>query len=321
MKQKIIYLITIFMLLFTILLISFTIKLKIENLNLEKQIDKIDNSFKLISPSISWMQTEDFLVQQQLNNRNYGELKDLISKQINNYSNGFYGFYFEDLNTGASIGINEKSKFMPMSLFKIPVMMIVLKKVQEGEISFDKKIILNYNDIDNKFGDLASKGVGYKISVKDLIEIMIKESDNTASMALMNNFIEESDYIDLIGLVGVSPSSENIEISPKQYSNLFRSLYYSTYLRRSFSELALTLLSDTKYNSQLPAGIPDNIEISHKIGISIEAGYYHDCGIVYKPGNPYLICVMSEGVNQDEADVMISEISKIVYNFIKNVSL
>jgi len=269
-----------------------------------------------LPPSIAWMETEDFLAIQKTYTLNYLGLKQQVINQLATSPNEKYGFYFEDLNTGSWIGINERERLKPMSLFKVPVMMIILKKVQEGDLSLDLKVMIRPEDLDGRSGSLASEGAGYEMTVKELITKMIQESDNTAAEILITRFMTDEDYIELIGLIGFPESDEEVSISPKEYINLFRSLYYSTYLRRPFSQLALTILSDTKFNSQLPAGLPEDVKISHKIGVSITKGVYHDCGIVYVPNKPYLICVMGENTTEEKANEMISTLSKIVYDYV-----
>lgn len=97
---------------------------------------------------------------------------------------------------------------------------------------------------------------------------------------------------------------------------MFRSLYYSTYLRRPFSQLALTILSDTKFNSQLVAGLPNDVKIAHKVGMGLTKEVYNDCGIVYAPNKPYLICIMGQNTTEEKANEMISTLSKIVYDYV-----
>jgi beta-lactamase class A len=282
---------------------------------LDQKNDILNDKFEMLSPSISWMETEDFLAMQKTYSLNYQTMKQQVIDQLATSPNEEYGFYFEDLNTGAWVGINEKERLKPMSLFKVPIMMIVLKKVQENNISMDLKVLVRPEDLDSRSGSLASKGSGYEMTVKELITTMIQDSDNTAMEILASRFITDEDYLDLIGLIGFPQSSETVSISPKEYINMFRSLYYSTYLRRPFSQLALTILANTNFNSQLVAGVPSNVKVSHKFGVSISQGVYHDCGIVYLPGKPYLICVMGKNTTQEKADEMISKISKIVYDY------
>ena len=70
------------------------------------------------------------------------------------------------------------------------------------------------------------------------------------------------------------------------------------------SEKALNLLSQAKYAEGLSGGIPQNIKIAQKFGehinltktmiqpLSVEL---HNCGIVYLPNNPYILCIMTKG--------------------------
>lgn len=76
----------------------------------------------------------------------------------------------------------------------------------------------------------------------------------------------------------------------------------------------------TSFPSQLPAKLPPDLRIAHKIGVAYDddskvIGSFHDCGIVYLPGKPYSICVMSRGVTRAEADATISTISLVVYEY------
>jgi hypothetical protein len=45
----------------------------------------------------------------------------------------------------------------------------------------------------------------------------------------------------------------------------------------------------------------------------VAGGQLHDCGIVYYPHKPYLLCVMTRGKSSDDNSKMIAEISKLVY--------
>jgi beta-lactamase class A len=107
----------------------------------------------------------------------------------------------------------------------------------------------------------------------------------------------------------------------KEYAYLFRLLYNSTYLNREYSEEAIHLLTKTDFNAGLRAGVPDGVELAHKFGErSILAGdksvterELHDCGIVYYPKHPYLICVMTKGTDFDALSATIKSISSVVY--------
>lgn len=282
---------------------------------------KYKPKFQLISSDIAWMDLGDFLAIQNQYSVEYQKLKKELLEVVNGPNiNGTYGVYFEDLNTGAWIGINERDEFIPSSLLKVPVIVAVLKKIEKGELSLDQKVSLKAEDLDLKSGTLGLKGEGYELTVRELLVYLIKESDNTALFTIYSQLLDETDVAEAKLAMGL-PVGDNdnfYAIGPKHYSNILRSLYYSAYLRRTFSELALSLMSETEYNTQLPAGLPKNIPISHKIGFFYsedgKAGY-HDCGIIYYPNKPYILCVMSTNTSKAEADITIARISKTTYAY------
>jgi hypothetical protein len=58
--------------------------------------------------------------------------------------------------------------------------------------------------------------------------------------------------------------------------------------------------------------------VAHKFGIRDIAGeqekQFHDCGIVYYPKRPYLLCVMTRGNDIQQAIAFIREVSRRVYD-------
>lgn len=66
--------------------------------------------------------------------------------------------------------------------------------------------------------------------------------------------------------------------------------------------------------------LPNNVKVANKIGVyqgsnpSQQVG--SDCGIIYFPQRPYLLCAMVSTGSQDSAASHISTLSKITYDFI-----
>jgi beta-lactamase class A len=87
----------------------------------------------------------------------------------------------------------------------------------------------------------------------------------------------------------------------------------------------LALLKQSEFSQGLLAGVPPGIAVAHKFG---ERGYtnaskkeLHDCGIVYCPQRPYVLCIMTKGTDMKEQAKAISGISKAVYDEMKDVPL
>ena len=86
-------------------------------------------------------------------------------------------------------------------------------------------------------------------------------------------------------------------------------------------------LVNVDFRDGLVAGVPGNIEVAHKFGereVDSQQTQLHDCGIVYYPKRPYLLCVMTRGQHTDDGAVdeqklqaIIKEVSTIVYNYVE----
>lgn len=231
--------------------------------------------------------------------------------------------YFEYLPTGTSIGIREKDQTRLASLSKIPTVMAIYKKISRGELSEDQTLTLEKKFINKQFGTLWEKGIGYKLSIKDAIGLAITESDNTAHNMLLSNLTTEEindvyEYLDI-----PFNFEENYPIiSAKNYTSILRSLYLSTYLSFEYSNEIIEIMTHTIYKDRLAAGVPKDIPVAHKIGVyesehSEEESTYSDCGIIYVPLRPYLLCIMVVGTNTQALEYM-SGLSKVIYSFVSS---
>lgn len=283
------------------------------------------SGFSFLDPTISNLDVEDYLKAKEEYTSSYKPLKAEIQEVLSK-SQGNFGVYFEDLEFHSWIGINEAELFTPASLLKVTTVSAILKEVEEGKLSLDKEVFLSKEYADNKFGELY-KYQGSIITIKELIEIAMIYSDNTAIKAV-HPFISYDEWTEArlgmgLPLISIEESEKGIELTPKQFSNVFRSLYYSGYLSRSSSNWILELLSKSEFKTGIPAGVPEDVVVSHKIGVWINEGEtigsVHDCGIVYAE-KPYILCVMSEGVTSKEGNDVIEEISRTVYNYISGIN-
>jgi beta-lactamase class A len=283
--------------------------------------EKIYNmDLDLIDKSVAELNLQDFIKNKQEYIASYSALKNNIETFILTQT-GHFAVYFEDLHSHSWFGINEKERFKPASLLKTTTVASILNLLEGKELSLDTEVELTEDDINDRFGELY-KEKGSKITIKELIERALINSDNTAVKTL-HQFISDDKWIETrlamgLPLVSIEESTEGTALSPKEFSRVFHSLYYSGYLSRESSNWMLSLLSQTEFNEGIPAGVPSNVKVSHKIGVWLEQGEVHDCGIVYAK-RPYILCIMSSGVNEQQGEGTIKEISKQVYDYVSTV--
>jgi len=273
--------------------------------------------------------------------KDYPELKSLEKKIVdiideekkaNNIT--AISVYFQDFKTDGRIDVNKDERFNSASIGKVAIMLALYRLAESNPNFFSEKIRYG-GGIDTNSGqaiqpkDYAKGGQAY--TVDELIEKMIKYSDNN-SMYLLVSLITapmiKSLYEDLqISLPFDMEHPESFDfITTRDISYFFRILYNSSYLTRDLSEKALALLSKTDYKNGLVAGMPEGVVVAHKFGLkSTEGGVnamelqLHDCGIIYHPESPYLLCVMTKS-SSDIPDIesTIKNISAAVYQYQDN---
>lgn len=253
-------------------------------------------------------------------------LENFVSSQEGYGKDLSVSLYLRNVENGHWFGINEDDNFNPGSLMKIPIMITYLKEAETNPEIFNKKIFYSSADANDQSeveNPLKSKLIKNKdYSVQELIANMIINSDNEAMNLLVNN-VDKNYLSEVFFDFGIQlPKDSQYSMSPKVFSRFLRRLYNATYLNREFSEKALQLLTETTYVKGIVAGIPSPISIAHKYG---ERGIYqgnklvgvelHECGIIYYPGKPLLLCIMTKGNNREVLESILSGIAKIINDF------
>ena len=231
--------------------------------------------------------------------------------------------YYRDLNNGPISGVNQSDDFSPASLLKVPIMMAYLEHSEK-----DPSILsttYSIDELDRSPIDVTQTIPPEQVLVpkiqytaKELIEHMIKYSDN-AAMMLLYKHMPTDELKDLFTLMGVDPdvvSDATKKISVRQYSIFFRILFNASYLSRVDSEYALSLLAESNFDKGLHAGVPSGVPIAHKFGerrVDTGLQQLHDCGIVYYPKHPYLLCMMTRGSDVHALEKALAKTSAFVY--------
>src|SRR5215211_6575259 len=81
---------------------------------------------------------------------------------------GVAGVYVQDLEGGFGYGIRPDEQFFTASIIKIPVMVAVYRKVDEGELSFSQMVEIKEEDWAAGAGWLQWEKAGTKQTVGDL---------------------------------------------------------------------------------------------------------------------------------------------------------
>lgn len=257
-------------------------------------------------------------------------VKQFIDNDLNKKWADKISVYFRELNDGPWFSIGDTEHFFPASLLKVPLMIAVLRQADSDPSFLKKRIHYDAQGLEIIRNSEAKKlAFGSSYTVDELLERMIVYSDNIPTYLLDNavdlNILEHT-YHDL-GLTNpysrldqppIVLASPDYLVSAQTYASFFRILFNASYLSRQMSDKALKLLTRTDFKDGLVAGLPPNIQVAHKWGYhetgkKREIKQLHDCGIVYYPDHPYLLCVMTSGSSYEYLDDAVREISRSVY--------
>lgn len=245
---------------------------------------------------------------------NFIPLRNTLGTMVNPWGETF-SFYFEYLPTGTSIGINGNNEFIIASLVKVPVAMAYFRKQERLGLDFSNNTVtVKEKDLDSSFGDLWKQGAGTQLTMQEALRFMLVFSDNTAANVVATSIPPEDFDSVFAGLdINLQEQDGKTTISAKGYSSILKALYFSAIINEQHSQEILGMLSQTPFNDQLVAGVPKDVTVSHKIGVY--GDLYQDCGIVYVPDRPYVLCMISK-TPKDEAQKRMSAVSRTVYDYV-----
>jgi beta-lactamase class A len=248
-------------------------------------------------------------------------LGDVLKRQMP--ATGTVGLYVKNLTTGAEADLDGRRVFPAASLYKLPVLAEVVRQVRLRRLSLDQSMVVSRSHWVAGSGVLQAR-VGQSLTVRELLTLLVVESDNIAAMML----------IDLAGLENVNQTAQAIGLrstrlldhraasgnnglgpyvtSPADMGLLLETIASGKLVDAVGSEEALQLLERKQSSGWLGDGLPWWAKIAHKWGEV--PGARHDAGIVFTPRSHYVIVVMTSGLDANGSAAYIREVSKAVFS-------
>ncbi len=260
------------------------------------------------------------------------ELKRLIKEH-----RGVVGLSVMDPNTGDMYAVNGDESFPSASVVKLAVMVDVYARVVEGQLRLNDPLTVLAIDRTGGSGVLQFMDAPLEITVWDAVFLMITLSDNTATNLLLAKLPPHAvtERMQKLGLprtrifvrVNADPEDSFAPDSAKAYglgmttpneiASLLTMLYRRELVSPEASDAMMAVLRHQFYKEGLPRHLPPGVEVAHKTG-SLAAAR-NDCGIVYAPVRPFVVCVLTKA-NEDRrwtrdnaAERLIGNITRVVY--------
>lgn len=285
----------------------------------------------IVAPPLAWSQSQTGSVDQ---------LRDAIVQRIAASPGAVVGVAYVDLETGDRLSLAPDSAFHAASTMKIPVMIEVLRRSQQGAFSLDQAVLMI-----NQFRSLADgspfsldaaddgdstlyQRIGQRVPIRELLRLMITRSSNFAT----------NELIELVGAANVTAAARSLgatrthvlrgvedqkafdagminTTTAGDLATLLLAIENGQVLSPSSSALMRDILLAQEFNEKIPAGLPPGTRVAHKTGEITAVS--HDAAIVYPTGRkPFVLTVLTRGISDGKASsALIADISRLVYEF------
>lgn len=190
------------------------------------------------------------------------------------------------------------------SMIKVFILACVMDKAQRGELDLDETLTLRSSDKVGGAGILAGYASGTELTLREVLELMITHSDNTATnividrvgMSTINDYIRREGYGDtvlrrkMMDYDAIAAGRENFS-SVRDLGTFFNRLYNYECVGEAYDKIMLEFLVKQTDTDCLPAALPDK-QIAHKTGAL--DGLYDDGGIIYSDNGDAVLVIMTE---------------------------
>ncbi|MBU2592420.1 MAG: serine hydrolase [Patescibacteria group bacterium] len=224
---------------------------------------------------------------------------------------GKWAIKVEFLEEDFSWAVNKSDQFVAASLIKLPIIAAFYYQVEKGGLTLDEVYVLKDKDKASGVGSLSSYQAGAEFTLGELAALALSQSDNTAA-AVLQKKVGEAEINRLIldwGMTGTS-LEENLTTA-EEITLFFKKLYQNQILSSESSRKMLDDLTDTVFEDWIPEGVPEGIRVAHKVGVEIRA--ISDAGIVFTPGEPFVLTILSQEVNTKTASEIFPGLVSDIY--------
>jgi beta-lactamase class A len=263
-------------------------------------------------------------------------------EQITKSSAGTIGVAISGLEDDFSLTVNGSKRFPMQSVYKFPLALTVLDRVDRGKLALDQKISVTKSDLrPNTWSPMREAFPdGGEIQLSDLLRYTVSQSDNNGCDILfrvvggtkaVEKYVRKN--LGVKGMAIVATEEEMAKDERVQFTNwsqpsamlrLLIEAYRGKYLSKSSNDFLWRIMTETSTGANRIKGLlPAGTTVGHKTGTSGTndkgvAAATNDAGIVTLPdGRHYGIVVFVSNSTDDEKtrENVIAQIAKVMWDY------
>lgn len=257
---------------------------------------------------------------------------------------GRWGIVVEELGDGDRprwrYSLGEDERFYAASVIKVPIMVAAFREAMRGRFRLSDRLRLRSDDQVLGSGVLHALGPGLRLTIQDVITLMIIVSDNSATNmvidlvrgeairdAMAHYGMRDSAFFNKLQVVPEEIEGRNM-LTPADVVRLFAAIARGRAVSWDACERMVRILKRQQFTDGIggllpqadgPTGATPPCEWATKSGWV--TGIVHDTGLLYLPGRTFAMAFMSEGVEDPvepnapgRARRAIAEMARAVYD-------
>lgn len=254
---------------------------------------------------------------------------------------GSVSLYAKNLATGKTYSLHGDQPVRTASTIKLPIMIECFAEAAAGKLDLDELLVLIADEKVSGSGILQDLSVGDRLPVRDVIDLMIVLSDNTATNLIlsrvggdavngrmeqfglpntrvMRKVMNDSGKARGVTREGMKPENQKWGLgrsSPQEMATLLEKIYRGTLINKSFSDQMLEILKRQRDHDGIARDMK-NVTVANKAGALDHLR--SDAGIAYAPKGPFVIAITVDDrpepnwTPENPGLLLISRLSEIV---------
>ena len=262
-------------------------------------------------------------MQQMEESSKFGWLDELLSAQEGNVS-----CVYLNLKSGETYEYQKDMVHPSASVIKIFLMAYIYQLIEEGAIKEEDRIAIKPETLAESSGVLYYLKDVHELSVRDLMELMIIVSDNTATNVLLGLAGMESLQLYISEVLGyqhtlfqrrmmdfdaVKRGFQNYTTA-EETADFLKKLYLGKVVSPEASGKMMQILREQQFSDLIPYhlyGFLPEQSIAHKAGGLDHV--VHDAGIVLGGDAPFVLCMFGSEVDVPSYSRVIQDVSLKLY--------
>lgn len=265
------------------------------------------------------------------------QLKLKIEEHIAN-AGGVWGIVLEDLDEEKIWSLNEEEPFYAASVIKLPIMAAVFALAEQGELGLSETLPLTREDQVGGAGVLQYMTPGTRITIYDLLTLMIIQSDNTATNMLIDLVgvkhiqktmvdlgMKRSVFYNKLMVVPVQLIERN-KITATDVARLLKKFATGQSTSLHASEQMIEIMKKQQLKNGFLAYLPEDdsaiVGTNPKWQLASKSGsvtgIQHDVGIFYVGNRTMTLTALSSGCEKLDAQKALAKIGEEVYLYMVN---